>query len=351
MRTAEGETMVLLNKKFMALILIFGFIFIYSAKKEANACSSVFWDTSQGKFIARTLDFNMPSDKAKIFFYPRGIKRDGQTGKNSFSWESKYATLVMACLGEIPVVGGFNEKGLSANKLHLEGSKLEARDSRPAITNNMWAQYVLDNFATVEEVLKGFKKVQITTSKFGGKQWLSHIFIQDKSGDSAIIEFIGGKAVIYRGRQYNVITNEPQLDVQLANLNKYSFSGGKLQLPGDIDSESRFVRLTFFLKCLPEPQNIHDAVSKLIGVVNTVLVPSGSHDTSGSEPGDAWPTLWYNITDLTHKVMYFHATSCPNLISVDFNNFKPDSNDILYLDPYNRNLTGEVSGLFKKYKN
>lgn len=65
---------MLLNKKFVVLILLFGFIFIYSAKKEVNACGRVFWDTSQGKFVGRTMDLYMP-DNAKIVFFPRGIKR------------------------------------------------------------------------------------------------------------------------------------------------------------------------------------------------------------------------------------------------------------------------------------
>lgn len=341
--------MKLLSKKFAALILLFGFIFIYSAKKEANACSRILWDTKYGKFIGRTMDLYMP-DNAKIIFYPRGIKRDGGAGKGSCLWKSKYASLVITCFDMTSgAAEGFNEKGLAINLLYLSGTEYETRDNRPAL-GNQGAQYLLDNFSTVEEALKGFEKVQIVPVKSAGRQWPVHISIEDASGDSAIIEFIDGKRVIYRGKQYSVMTNEPAFNVQLANLKKYTFAGGKLPLPGDIDAGSRFARLTFFLKCLPDPQNVQDAVYKLVGAINTVLVPYGAYDTSGSETEDAWPTRWYNISDLTKKVLYFHATDCPNLISIDFNKFNPDSKNILYLDPYNKNLAGEVSGFFNKYK-
>ena len=51
-----------------------------------------------------------------------------------------------------------NEKGLVANLLFLtESSYYRPDDNRPVMGISIWTQYVLDNFATVEEAVAGLK--------------------------------------------------------------------------------------------------------------------------------------------------------------------------------------------------
>ncbi|WP_115302907.1 linear amide C-N hydrolase [Legionella beliardensis] len=55
-----------------------------------------------------------------------------------------------------------NEHGLVAHLLYLTGSAYETRDNtRPAISNTLWAQYILDNYKTVNEVVAATDKFQI----------------------------------------------------------------------------------------------------------------------------------------------------------------------------------------------
>ena len=60
-----------------------------------------------------------------------------------------------------------------------------------------------------------------------------HLVIEDATGDSAVIEYIDGKAKIYHGREYTVATNSPTFDKQIEHLKEYKMFGGEKPLPGD----------------------------------------------------------------------------------------------------------------------
>ena len=69
-------------------------------------------------------------------------------------WTSKYGSVV-ASVYEGGTADGMNEKGLVANLLYLAESEYPAADDkRPGVCITAWAQYLLDNFATVERPLR-----------------------------------------------------------------------------------------------------------------------------------------------------------------------------------------------------
>src|SRR5690606_23037599 len=127
---------------------------------------------------------------------------------------------------------------------------------------------------------------QIVAPILADREWPLHLSIADASGDSAIIEFIGGKRVVHHGKQYQVMTNEPAYDIQLANLKNYKLFGGERSMPGDIDPLSRFVRAASYLKTLPAPKDVAGAVAGVYSVARTVAVPFGAEDTSSSVTTD-----------------------------------------------------------------
>jgi penicillin V acylase-like amidase (Ntn superfamily) len=130
----------------------------------AGSCSRIFWnDNGQAKVVARTVDL-FRSDEATIAVFPRGVARRGVPGETGgLEWKAKHASVVATAFGTA-TSDGLNEKGLSANLLYLDETKYEARDGRPALSNLMWAQYVLDSFATVEEALASLDEVQIVAT-------------------------------------------------------------------------------------------------------------------------------------------------------------------------------------------
>ena len=82
-----------------------------------------------------------------------------------------------------------------------------------------------------------------------------NISISDTTVDSALVEYIGGKQVIHHGRPYQVMTNSPVFDQQLA-LNAYwKQIGGTVMLPGTNRAADRFARASFYVNAIPKDEN------------------------------------------------------------------------------------------------
>lgn len=312
---------------------------------RVEACTLAFWnDNKEAKSVARSMDL-FTSDKPKLVVYPRSMERQGGTGKDTLKWTSKYGSVSITAFGTDAVSDGINEHGLSAHLLYLDKSEYEkGADKRPTLSNALWAQYMLDNFKTVKEAVESMDKYRIVATRVSGRKWPIHLSLQDPSGDSAIIEFIDGKMTIHQGKQYKVMTNEPAYALQLDNLKRYKMFGGDLAMPGDVDSISRFVRASSYLKTLPKPKNYTEAIAGINSVIKTAQVPFGAEDTSGNKTIDAWPTRWITLSDLTNKVYYFSSTQAPNIIWVELKNLKfTAGSPVLTLDPTQVKLIGEVS--------
>lgn len=324
-----------------ASIVATGFL-VAAMDRSAEACSRILWNNNgQAIVTARTMDL-FTDDKARLVYLPRGIVRRGAVEDAAAHWTSKYASIAVTAF-DAATSDGLNESGLAAHLLYLHDSEYEPADQRPTISNAIWTQYVLDNFATVAEALEGLKQVRVASKKVHGQEWGLHLAIEDATGDSAIIEYVKGKLVVHHGKEYTVMTNEPPMEEQLANLKRYRLFGGTLAMPGDIDPLSRYVRAASYLKTLPAPADYREAIGFVAGLVRNVAVPFGAHDTSGGDSTDAWPTRWSSVADLSHKRYFFLPVHGANVFWVDLDKFNPTSTTILAVDPNNKELSGDIS--------
>lgn len=172
---------------------------------------------------ARSMDWKEDIG-TNLWIFPRGMERTGEVGPNSLKWTATYGS-VIASAYDMSTTDGMNEKGLVANLLWLVESKYPEWDqTKPGLSVAAWTQYVLDNFATVAEAVAELKKesfVVIIDNMPGTARMANvHLSLSDVSGDNAIFEYVAGKLVIYHDRSYQVMTNSPTFDEQLA-LNKY----------------------------------------------------------------------------------------------------------------------------------
>ncbi len=324
---------------------------------DAYACSRLLWNSNTKAVVAaRTMDWAHQFDDY-LFVYPRGIAMDGGTDKNPVKWTSKYGSLGNSVYGYAQkhgfgihdtVTDGINEKGLTVHLLYLEGTEYEGPDDRPTLSYMRWCRYLLDNFATVKEAVEGIQKVRVVPVPFGGEKLGLHLAMEDPSGDSAIIEYINGNEVIYHGKQYTVMTNDPAYNVQIENVKRYSGFGGDEPLPGTVEGDDRFVRLAHYAKHLPEPKDADEAAGYVLSAINTVVVPFGAPYTGRSGDSGVYPTWWTSITDLTNGIYYFNWAMNPNIIWVevdklDFSEGKP----VKWLNPREPELAGDVSRLFE----
>src|ERR1700722_8803192 len=176
------------------------------ALRYAEACTRILWNTNKlAVVVSRTMDWP-ESTEPVLTVFPRGVKHDGgRVGGavvvpvNPATWTSRYGNVVTTVYG-IGTADGLNERGLAAHLLFLTATDFGPRDpSRPGLHAGLWAQYALDNAATVTEALALLEKVQILMVEARGRQATVHLALEDAGGDSAIIEIIHGKSVIHHG--------------------------------------------------------------------------------------------------------------------------------------------------------
>ncbi|MFC3051554.1 linear amide C-N hydrolase [Kordiimonas pumila] len=320
-----------------------------------EACSRLLWNINDTRVMSgRTFDW-YHSLGSLIYINPRGTKMDGGEKKNPYSWTSKYGSVTTAISTYLMQQGdfswedgatdGINEKGLAAHALYLQGSVfVHDEKDLPAINTLRWVRYILDNFASVDEALAAMQHIHIAPGILDGNPMSFHMAMEDSSGDSAIIEFVNGIKTIKHGAQYTVLTNNPPYTEQVENLKNYETFGGNKPLPGNVSSEDRFVRLSYYSKFLPETNFSTFPQSHLLSVMRTAASPFGAPYTSGA----SYPTWWISLSDLTNLQYFFTAVEAPNLIQIDVTtiDFEKGSG-IRWLDPRNQKLFGIVNTDFK----
>ena len=265
----------------------------------------------------RSMDW-MEDPGSDLYLFPRGMNRDGATGANTVKWTSKYGSVIASFYG-IASVDGLNEKGLAANVLYLSSSKYGEPDGRPTLSIAAWGQYVLDNFATVNEAVAALEKEPFTIIAPvlpNGSPAVGHLAISDPSGDSAIFEYIDGKLVIHHGREYQVMTNEPTFDKQLALTDYWNEIGGMTMLPGTIRPADRFVRASFYVGAVKQSADPREAVAACLSVMRNASVPWGL--SSPNEPNVA-STVWLTVADQKNLVYYYQHALSAGALWVDLN--------------------------------
>jgi len=294
-------------------------LIILSNSDHGNACTRVVYKGLNGLILtARSMDWS-EDISTNLWILPRGMERNGETGPNSIKWKSKYGS-VIASGYDISSTDGMNEKGLVANVLWLVESGYPQWDpGKPGLTIAAWVQYVLDNFATVEETVKALKQESfvIVTDKVPGQSRLAtlHLSVSDAKGDNAIFEYINGKLVVHHDEKYTVMTNSPVFDKQLA-LNEYwKDIGGTVMLPGTNRASDRFARASFYIEAIPKTDDPKIGVASVFSVIRNCSVPFGI--STPNQPNIS-STRWRTVADHKNLVYYFESALTPNTFWVDF---------------------------------
>lgn len=300
-------------------ILLAFILFVCSVKTDVKSCTRVVYKGTNGTLLtARSMDWK-DDILTNLWIFPRGMERSGEVGPKSIQWKSKYGS-VIASGYDISTTDGMNEKGLVANVLWLVESEYPIWNQQtPGLSIALWAQYVLDNFATVSEAVDALQdeKITIITANVPGQERLTtlHLSLSDGTGDNAIFEYIKGKLVIHHDTSYNVMTNSPIFEKQLA-LNEYwSEIGGTVMLPGTNRAVDRFVRAAFYANSVPKTADRRIAVASAFSVIRNCSVPFG---ISTPDQPNISSTRWRSVSDHKNLVYYFETALTPNTFWVDF---------------------------------
>ncbi|MFP2910726.1 linear amide C-N hydrolase [Pyxidicoccus sp. 3LFB2] len=194
----------------------------------------------------------------------------GAQGWTTLNWTNPYGFVGIAPSGgswqSLPTFNdGINSEGLSVGALWLAPGTQYGTIGTGTKNNQLsfldFPAWILGNFASVNNFLSAFQEVVVVGPSPGEQYYVPlHYIVTDNTGQSAVIEFIGGTPKIYKCTN-GVMTNWPTYDWQLTNVENYynltlvgsatstsgagnPVGGGLVGLPGDSLSASRFVKAT-----------------------------------------------------------------------------------------------------------
>lgn len=322
---------------------------------NAEACTRMFWNSNgQAMLVGRNMDLDL-DDQPVFYVFPMGISKNGGVDDNPATWTSQYGSVVVTHWGSsTSSFEGINTAGLGFHGLYLGPTQYESRDSRPGVLQGRYGEYLLDNAATVSHALQLMSQTQLVPQlTSSGQPVLQHYALEDASGDSAVIEFVGGQMNVYHGAEYTVLTNDPPFDQQITNLWHYQYFGGDDPLPGDCNPTARFVRASAFLSTLNGASSNAaiktNPISTMFLAIRSMSEPFGALQfmPGVSAPIPAWPTLWTMVADLTNKAVYFSHNLARNNFWIDMKklNFQEGA-PIRSLKADRPDLAGEVSAWF-----
>ncbi len=242
-------------------------------------------------------------------------------------WISKYGSVTYNTWGKEFIDGGMNEKGLYIGEMTLFGTKW-SESANPAFHHHFFMQYILDNFESVQEAVDNLSNVRID----GHCQW--HYFLADKTGSTAIIEFIDGQLKLYKDDEMpvKVLCNRAyQKELNLIPENDSIYN--KM-----IETEYVSKDLRFML------------AAKMIKELDTKKEPSlVNYSFSILKKMDMGNNKWSVVYDLKNLRMFFRTSIGQEVKHIDFNSFDFECKTSIKLFDINSNLKGDVSANFMNY--
>ena len=302
-------------------------------------------------YFGRTLDYEF-SYGEEITITPRNYKFNL---KNMGIMETHYAMIGMAHITEnYPLYyDAINEKGLGMAGLNFVGNAdyKEVIDGKDNITQFEFIPYILGKCTSVKEARELLRKINITNIPFNEKMTLAqlHWIIADKN-EAITVESIKDGIKIY-DNPVGVLTNNPPFDKQMFNLNNYmnlspkspknNFSDklnlnmysrgmGAIGLPGDLSSQSRFVRAAFVKTNSFSGETESESVSQFFHILGSVDQLRGCCEVA---EGKYEITLYTSCCNASKGIYYYTTYENHQINAVDMNKVDLESNKLVRYTP------------------
>ena len=344
-------------QKLSSLILIGVLAVILCLPPAAQACTGIAFTAEDGtRILARTIEWKGGNLNSKLIIMPRGMKNTALTpqGENGHVWYNKYGAVGASTVEPRFVTEGVNEKGLNVGIFYFShyGSltPYETKKAKKSVSDGELVRYMLTNFATVDEVLKGIEKIEIIPigkPDASGHYATGHWRISDASGRSVVLEITDqGQRHVYENN-LEVFTNSPSFPWHQDNLNNYihlsggqtpdktmgkvslfSFGGGTnlTGLPGDLTPPSRLVRAFFYVHTAPQPADTYAAITQAFHILNNFDLPIGAEYAPGQTiPDMPSATQWAAVSDVTHPAFYYRTMYNSAIRKVDLSKINFDT--------------------------
>ena len=314
--------------------------FLALAPGDASPCTTFRIRSQDGAIlIGRSMELGMPLESA-VMIVPRGVTMSSTRPdlKPGTSWVVKYGFAGMNTLGHDISTDGLNEAGLSVGGLYIPEyvryQPFPAAARAPAISNLELSNWLLGNFATVDEVRAALPKITVydLTMPPAGPQPL-HWAISDAKGGAIVVEYVEGALRIH-DNPIGTLTNSPNFEWHLTNLRNHvdltnqnfdplrlgtvvvkplGQGSGMLGIPGDYTPPSRFIRATALAWSTVPPATATEGANAAFHVLNAVDIPIGAVAQRIPGKDGAAPTLayeqtqWATVHDLVNRLLYYRT--------------------------------------------
>lgn len=303
-----------------------------------SSCSTFLINKNDTLLVAHNLDDDIEVPGA-VFVNKRGIRKEN-IGWSDFTclcakkksnpriqWISKYGSITYNTWGKEFIDGGVNEKGLYVGEMTLFGTKWIKSD-KPTFHHHFYMQYVLDNFANVDEAIENISKISID----GHCQW--HYFFADRRGKTAIVEIFNDTIFVYQ-----------DLDMPIQALGNRSYRSELKRIPKDESTYNLMLEKDYYEKDLrvmytAKKTNEYNKKTQIplvdytFGILKYLGMDNGYNK-------------WSVVYDLKNLRMYFKTNKSSKLKYIDFNDF--DGTSTIKLFDIHTDISGNVSDKFIDY--
>lgn len=287
-------------------------------------CTAATYQTKDFYF-GRTLDYEF-SYGDEVVVTPRSYPFHF---RNVASISSHYAMIGMAC-----VMGGYplyydavNEKGLGMAGLNFVGNAVynDGAQNKDNIAQFEFIPWILGQCAAVKDALDLLGKINLVNTPFNEKLPVAqlHWIIADKT--QAITVESTKEGLQIHENPVGVLTNNPPFNEQMLQLNNYmglspkapenrfsdklalytySRGMGAIGLPGDLSSQSRFVRAAFVKMNSVSGDSETESVSQFFHILGSVDQQRGCCDMGDGK----YEVTIYTSCCNTQRGIYYYTT-------------------------------------------
>jgi len=311
----------------------------------AQACTGIRLIAKDGGVVAaRTLEFGFDMH-SEVMVIPAGTTLTGSLpdGGKGISYKTKYGFLGANAEGLTAIVDGINDQGLYVGLFYFPGyasySDATKYNAARAMAPHEYANWLLGNFANVEEVKANFDKIVLVPVVVDAIEQAApvHFVVHDRTGKSVVIEPLNKSLKIY-DNPLGVMANSPTFDWHMTNLRNYvnltatnvppiDLGGIKLAqfgqgsglrgLPGDFTPPSRFVRAVAFSQSAIPSDTAPQTVLQAFHILNNFDIPFGAVREVDNGQIHAESTTWTSASDLKNLRWYFKTYGDQSIHSVD----------------------------------
>jgi choloylglycine hydrolase len=344
--------------------------------ETASACTSIALKAQDATVVyGRTMEWGAFDLNSRVAIVHRGCEFRGQTPdwKPGLSWKARFGVVGLDAINKDYITDGMNERGLVVGVLYLPGfTEFQPYDPAQAglsMSSADLANYILTEFATVDEVREGLKKIRVVPVVEPALNIPPplHWTVMDPSGEAIVIQYINGKLTIF-DNPLRVLTNSPNFDWHITNLRNYlnlsavalpakkigelvfapiGAGTGLLGIPGDHTPPSRFVRAVAYSQTARKTPDGDETVYEVFRILDNFNLALGSAEGPEADPellkGMRSSTLWTAAADTRNLKYYYHTQHNRRVRMLDLKriDFSPNKRGIQNL-PLDKQKSQEI---------